>query len=146
MGEPKHGPVRWLDRLKLVPARFSHKPFIRSSWIHSVSEQMDRAVKRPLLNDEEARAIDRSFHLCQSLIDPDEPEVVHAWICGRRGDDDRPGLLHWAFVPLELRRKKIFTLMTAVVCGQDPVHYTRNCKFVRFPRNYMYNPYRIGDV
>lgn len=65
---------------------------------------------------------------------------IHGWICGE------PGLLHYVYVPIELRRHGAAKAMVAALCGAEGEHTHRRMPGLQGFARWQYNPYRIGMV
>lgn len=65
---------------------------------------------------------------------------VHGWICGW------PGIVHYVYVPTELRRNGLAREMVLAVAGVAGEHTHRRMSGLTGFSGWSYNPYRIGMV
>lgn len=65
---------------------------------------------------------------------------IHGWVCGE------PGLLHYVYVPVELRRRGAARAMVSALCGAEGEHTHRRMPGLQGFASWRYNPYRIGMV
>ena len=63
---------------------------------------------------------------------------IHGWVCGA------PGVVHYAYVPAELRRNGIARSMVLAVAGESGAHTHRRMPGLSGFANWHYDPYRIG--
>ena len=127
--------------LVLLPMEQVHRNFVISTWVLSAADAMSkRGPRRPLCKDEEDVLAKRAIEAgtVYVLADAHDTEVLHGWICGRRG------LLQWGYLPPLLRKRGIFREMVRQVCGKDP-QYTRRPKGYRVPGYWTFNPYRMSE-
>ena len=112
-----------------------------STWVISASDAAARrGVRRSLAREREDDCAKLAYNdgMVYVLVDDVDETVIHGWICGKAG------LLHWAYVPPELRNKGIFVAMVRAICGRD-VYHTRRPRGYRVPGWFVYDPYRITE-
>jgi len=128
--------------LRLDRASDVHRNFILSTWVLSAADAMaKRGARRSLCRQREdllAKAA-LSSGTVWVLVDEVDPEVIHGWICGRRG------LLQWGYLPPPLRHRGIFRSMVRAVCGKD-LSYTRRPRGYKVPGYWLYDPYLLTEV
>jgi hypothetical protein len=120
--------------LTLVPAEPRHRGFVISTWVRSAAESWKKKMPYSVVVDGESKAAERLYPYVHVLTS--DGDSIHGWCCGK------PGLLHYAYVPPELRGSGIGGLMVRAVCGPD-VTYTRDSLWCRkMYTNSKFNPYR----
>jgi hypothetical protein len=142
-GESAPRLVSQLDKVGfLMPAGEVHRNYVLSTWILStVDSATKRGVRRSVCRIEEEAAAKTALEqgLVKVLVDHADDTVIHGWICGKQG------LLHWGYLPPELRKLGLFKSMVRRVCGKN-VQYTRKSRSYRAPGYWVHNPYRVLEV
>ena len=137
-----------LTKLKLVPANKDHRSFILSTWVKSYSPTVRR--QRTMVLDgvshiihhstylaEEPKCAERLWEKSKVLTDPEDPYVIHGWVCGEEGK------LWHCYVPPLLRSKGMAMAMIGHVCGLN-LEYARPWPYREVPFTWKYNPYLLG--
>lgn len=77
--------------------------------------------------------------LCMAHVLTTDGDSIHGWVCGK------PGLLHYVYVPTELRNSGIGS---ALVLGQSGVRpqYSRESDWLKLKIKGTYNPYRLTEI
>lgn len=105
-------------------------------WIMSY---YDRSRCERLIYEREQRAlIERLYPLVRVLYRTGSE--VHGWVCGQ------PGLVHYVYVPRELRRHGAARAMVAAVGGDGGEHTHRRMRGLAGFDGWHFNPYRVGMV
>ena len=126
--------------LPLVKATEAHRNFILSTWVRSYSPFLRKWLGKDTdLQKEEALCSETLWTSTWVVSTNDDPFVVHAWACGS------PGLLHYVYVPPELRNKGIASALIEHVCGHT-FEYGRPWPHKKAPHGGTYNPYLLGRL
>lgn len=89
-------------------------------------------------NREQRRVVERLYpHV--SVLGRGGSEV-HAWVCAE------PGLVHYVYVPAELRRLGFAKALVRAVAGERGEHTHRRPSGLSGFGGFTFNPYRIGLI
>lgn len=124
--------------LNLIPAEPRHRGFVISTWVRSAAESWKKKMPYSVVVNGESKAAESLYPLVHVLTS--DGDSIHGWCCGSAG------LLHYAYVPPELRGSGIGQLMVRFVCGPE-VTYTRDsiwCRKMYTSNNF--NPYKCLDI
>lgn len=121
--------------LLLVKADPSCRAYVISTWVRSYWTKRP-GIKASIFHEYEPRMVERMFDsgMCWVLKVDKDDNTVHGWICGK------PGLLHWAHIPPELRGNGLFRAMVASVCQ------SKRPQCSRVQDKFPWNPYRVAEV
>jgi GNAT superfamily N-acetyltransferase len=124
--------------LPVQASTLTHRNFILATWVKSYLPTL-----RKWLGDSKALTLAEAS--CaetlweQTLIVTSEDGfTVHAWVAGQ------PGVLHYVYVPPDLRGKGIARALIQHVCGHT-FEYGRPWPFKKAPNGGSYNPYLLGS-
>lgn len=120
--------------LPLTQAGPQHRSYILATWVRSYAPQLRKWLGS--VPEEEGLQAEKLWD--QSLVVTDDDGfTVHAWVCGS------PGLLHYVYVPPELRRKGVAEALIKHLCGHT-YEYGRPWPYKKEPNGGKYNPYILG--
>lgn len=129
MTEPTHALILDGEELLLRRAADDDRPRVTRDWIMSYRDRAgcdwDTYVRG------ERAVVERRWGLVHVAYRTGSE--IHGWICGE------PGLLHYVYVPAELRRKGLARAMVHAVCGEHG-----RCSHRRpgwFLRGWPFDPY-----
>lgn len=128
------------QQLLLRSAEESDKAKIYSTWIRSYREQQTD-MHRQAYYAGQRRRVDRLWRYTTVASSPDVQVSIHAWICGLPGT---PALVHYVYVPPDLRGKGLMRALVRTLFGYD-VEYTHRFPFENPPSGMRPNEYRLED-
>lgn len=113
------------------------RAFILATWVKSYLPTLRKWLGTAASLEEEVQQAETLWE--QTVICGSESDdfTVHAWACGS------PGVLHYVYVPPELRRKGIASALIRHVCGHT-FQYGRPWPYKKGPTGGTYNPYLLG--
>lgn len=149
----------------LLPAEKADLPYVISTWVRSY-RQIQRKVEtwrpgsQPRKTSESdyflsypplvERLADKAF----TLKSEDTGATCHGYIVGAGPQESvptignpvpiKPAVLHYVYLPPELRGYGLSQVLTKAVCGDGRVHVTSFWPR-SWPENWQYNPYRISE-
>lgn len=124
--------------LPLTQAGPQHRNFILSTWVKSYLPFL-RKWLGPNSEGPQSEAAQAETLWERTLVCGAENDefTVHAWVCGE------PGILHYVYVPPELRGKGIAGALIRHQCGHT-FQYGRPWPLRKAPTGGTYNPYLLG--
>jgi GNAT superfamily N-acetyltransferase len=124
--------------LPVYPASKTHRSFILATWVKSYAPVLRKWLGDGIGLEEEAQQAETLWG--QTLVCGSENDefTIHAWVCGS------PGVLHYVYVPPDLRGKGIAGALIRHVCGHK-FQYGRPWPFRKEPSGGQYNPYLLGQ-
>lgn len=122
--------------LPLTQAGLQHRNFILATWVKSFQPLLRKWLgDANLLSQESAQA--ETLWEQTWIVTSEDGFTVHAWVAGV------PGVLHYVYVPPDLRGKGIARALIRHVCGHT-FQYGRPWPFKKAPSGGTYNPYLLG--
>lgn len=129
--------VEWHgEQLLLRPAASTDRSFIFATWMRSY-RQLQTHVAYDAYHRGQERRVERLWRLTTVACRESAPDTIHAWVCGK------PGVLHYAYVPPDLREKGLARTIIAAVCG-NPLDFTHRWPF-NLPQGWRPNEYLLED-
>lgn len=134
------------QELRVAGARFHLVPppvpeYVASSWCASYRRVAPHRMPVGLWGEGQRRIIRDLAPLTVALVAPDAPHTIHAWVCAS------PGVLHYVFVALELRRLGIAKALVEATAGRTG-HYTHHKpkELAKAFGGFSFNPYALTDA
>lgn len=128
--------MEFQDGLSLVRATNEHRAFIHGTWFRSYWQQSKGKLSHSVFADGEPRLIESCYGLCHVLTT--DGSSIHGWVCGKMG------LLHYVYVPTELRGNGFGSKMVLSLTGVGP-DYTRENRWIKQKVKGTFNPYRLQE-
>jgi hypothetical protein len=114
---------------------------IYSSWLRSYRSVVPKDSHPERWFASHRRVVEDLYPLVRCAISPSAPSTVHGWVCGE------PYLLHWVFVPVDLRRMGVGTALVRAVCGdQGILSHLRPKGLAGFAPSFGHDPYALVDA
>lgn len=115
--------------------------YVASSWCSTYRRIAPLHMPTGLWVEGQRRIIRDLAPLTLALVAPSAPHTIQAWICAS------PGVVHYVFVGLELRRLGIARALVNTVAGRSG-HYTHHKpKFLaRAFAGFTFNPFALTDA
>lgn len=115
-----------------------HRSYILATWVKSYQSVLRKWLPQ-LKNSAELEGSQAETLWEQTFIvtSPNDDFTVHAYVVGS------PGVLHYVYVPPDLRGKGIARALIRHVCGHT-YEYGRPWPFKKEPSGGTYNPYLLG--
>jgi hypothetical protein len=130
--------VEWQgQQLLLRPATVTDRAFIFATWMRSYREQ-HRDVDYEQYHRCQVRRVERLWDRAHIVCREQAADTIHAWVCGS------PGVLHYVYVPPNLRRKKLAETAVRAVCGHA-VAFSHQWPFAPVPRGWKHNEFLLED-
>ncbi len=130
--------VEWEGEALLIrPVATDEEALVFQTWIRSYRPLM-KGVEHQAYHQGQRRRVERLWRLTSVAVTERAPEAPHAWVCGRFG------VLHYVYVPFELRRRGLAKLLVRSVCGPD-VDVSHRWPFESMPKGWRANEYRLED-
>lgn len=85
--------------------------FVYSTWLQSYQRRFRKLPDRKYFKAQRER-VDRIVQATRIACLPGAESTIHGYVCGG------PGLLHYVYVPFELRQQGLARWMVARVCGE----------------------------
>lgn len=130
--------IEFPDGLNIIRADKSHRGFIISTWVRSCWQTLrasDKLAYSTYIGNEPARA---EAHYSSAHVLSTDGESIHGWVCGI------PGVLHYVYVPLELRGSGVGRSLVLAICGERFEHARENQWLKKvFPKSKL-NPFLLG--
>ena len=125
--------------LPVTKAGQEHRSYILSTWVKSYQPflrkwlpNLDKAAEL------EGKLAETHWEQTSIVTSPSDEFTIHAWVAGL------PGVLHYVYVPPDLRGKGIARALIRHVCGHT-FQYGRPWPFKKAPSGGTYNPYLLGN-
>lgn len=115
--------------------------YVASSWCSSYRRIAPLGMPVGLWSEAQRRIIRDLEAQTVALVDPSAPNTIQAWICAS------PGVVHFVFVGLELRRLGIAKALVDAVAGRSG-HYTHHKpkELAKAFAGFTFNPYALVDA
>lgn len=140
-------------RLWMVPAEERDKPYIISTWVasykliskritHNHMSGATKHIKSDAFQETYPRLVEALWQ--KSLVVRDEAGTAcHGYICGSPPGTGRHGVLHYMYLPPELRSVGLGKAMWTHLLGPqaDRVMVTNFLPWKHWPKGWEFNPY-----
>lgn len=128
--------------LPIIPATKAHRSYILSTWVKSyvsVVRNGHANVDLSIYLREEPKVAEALWHKSLVISGENDPFIIHGWICSE------PNILHFVYIPPELRGKGIAKALTYHYAGPS-YEYGRRWPFKKagLIDNGVFNPYILG--
>lgn len=111
--------------------------FVYATWLRSYRRMFTGELGALPWFEAQRRIVTDLMPLVHCMVSPAAPQTIHAWVCGS------PGVLHYAYVPRELRGNGIGRDLVKAVAGDAGVHTHLRATFKGFE---SYDPHALADA
>lgn len=123
--------------LPLTRAGLHHRNYILSTWLKSYIPVIRKWLGKDAPLRYEQEAAETLWEQTWIVTSEEDEFTIHAWVAGV------PGVLHYVYVPPDLRGKGIARALIRHACGHT-FSYGRPWPYKRNPSGGTYNPYLLG--
>lgn len=133
----------------ILVADHRHRSFVLSTWVRSVVDSTD--VDLAIVHAYEPKVAEANYDAGNIWVETSDGYAIHGWVCCLKPKDGKPGLVHWVYVPPELRGLGVATKLILETVGVSPeVSKCLKSRKAKSPRKSKlplgkYNPYRVSD-
>lgn len=121
------------EPIDLRPMTEDDVAFVYSTWLQSYRRRFVDLTRRVYWKQQRER-VDRIVSATRIACQPGAERAIHGYVCGG------PGLLHYVYVPFELRGRGLARDMTRAVCGEGAVTLTHFWPWERMPSGWSLRP------
>lgn len=138
--------VQWgTISLLLRPATPTDHGYVYSTWLRSYRQMHIECVPADEWFEGQRRVIRDLMPMVQVAAVAGASTTAHGWICGTKG------VVHYAYVPIELRRKGLAKALVEAVAGASGVHThrkpnLRNLNLRRAFGGFRYDLFALTDA
>ena len=111
--------------------------FVYGTWLRSYRKAFAGEPDAPAWFDSQRAIVADLMPLVRCLVASTSPKTIHAWVCAT------PGVLHYVYVPRDLRGNKIGRHLVAAVAGEKGVHTHLRAPYNGFE---TYDPHALADA
>jgi ribosomal protein S18 acetylase RimI-like enzyme len=128
----------------IIPARKEHRSFVLSTWIRSYREAFSKDLSYDTIHENESKFAEEAFDSGLVFVDTSDGYSINGWVCGVH---DKVSVLHWVYVPPELRGMGVASKLIQETLGSKPEvsRCPRSAKNSKLPVG-RWNPYRIREI
>lgn len=130
--------VEWQgEQLLLRPAKVTDRAFVFATWMRSY-RQTQHLVEYESYHRGQVRRVERLWDRARIICREPSPDTIHGWVCGDTG------LLHYVYVPPDLRGRGLAREVVRAVCGPK-LEFTHRWPFDTLPQGWRPNEYRLEE-
>jgi len=128
----------------ITEAKREHRSFVLSTWVRSYRDAFSKELQYDLIVKRESKFAEEAFDAGLVFVDTSDGYSINGWVCGVY---ERPSLLHWVYVPPELRGMGVASNLIKEILGSKP-EVSRCPKVLRNSKLPVgrWNPYRIMEI
>lgn len=99
----------------IIQANQQHRSFVLSTWIRSYRDAYLGPISYNDIHKYESKFAEQAFELGMVFVQSSDGFTVNGWVCGKITS---PQVLHWVYVPPELRGMGVASSMIRDIYGK----------------------------